>query len=91
VRKNPRHLERGWKSFERAAIAPGASDTQRDCMRDAFYAGAMIAFRTLVSETSEGDEILPADMYLMVDIDAEIADFQREIDARCVRAKAASS
>jgi hypothetical protein len=91
TRQNPRHLERGWKGFERASLPEHASDAQRRAMRDAYYAGAMITFRTLTSEVSEGDEITPGDLYLMADVDAELSDFGRELDARCERAKQAQS
>lgn len=91
TRQNPHHLARGWESFARAALNASASATQREAMRDAFYAGAMVAFATLVSQTSEGDAVTPDDMYLMADIDAEIEDFGRSLRARSERSKAASS
>jgi hypothetical protein len=92
MRQNPRHLERGWKSFEHAAIRPDASSTQRRAMRDAYYAGAMITFRTLTAEVSAGtDEPTPEDLCLMADIDAEIAEFGRELDTRYGGAKATQS
>ncbi len=80
--QNPRRLEQGWQSFARAAVPAAASDAQRSAMRDSYYAGALVAFSTLTREVSDGDDITPADMYLMVDIDAELGAFQKDLDAR---------
>jgi hypothetical protein len=89
--QNPRRLEQGWKSFARAALPATASDVQRECMRDSFYAGALVAFSTLTAEVSPGDEVSAEDMFLMVDLDAELDAFRKELDARCAQPRGRQS
>lgn len=70
-----RHLERGWKSFERKVIGEDAGDSEREWMRAAFYAGALVVFTTLERQVSEGEEITEGDMNLMESLDAELREF----------------
>jgi hypothetical protein len=60
-------------------------------MRDGYYAGALVAFSTLTREVSEGDDITPADIWLMTDLDAELTEFRQELDQRAARARAGES
>jgi hypothetical protein len=50
--------------------------------RKAFYAGAIMLFRTLISSLSPGKEATDADIEVMRDIDNEIEVFETELYAR---------
>lgn len=90
-RDNPRHLERGWKTFEQRVLSATVPDVQRTAMRDGFYAGAFVAFSTLIRGVSDGNETTPEDMHLMADIDAELSAFARELDQRVAQDRAGLS
>jgi hypothetical protein len=59
-----------------------ASEVQVVETRKAFYAGAIMLFRTLISSLTPGKEATAADMAFLTAIDNEIVAFETELYAR---------
>jgi hypothetical protein len=71
-----------WQNFERVLLDPArAGRMQRQEMRRAFYAGAQSLFTLITLAVSPGDEITQADLTLMEDIDQELKQFGRDVQA----------
>lgn len=68
-----------WSEFERMVLQSGVSDVQREEMRKAFYAGAIVAFSHLVATSNQShDEAVE----LFECYSREIEAYGSEINAR---------
>lgn len=66
-----RVIQEEWAAFERKVLPVNCSAVQRQEMRRAFYAGAMIVFDAVAHAMSDGDEMTPADEQLLIDLARE--------------------
>ena len=66
-----RRMGQAWASFEKAVLPRNCSDVQRQEMRRAFYAGAMIIFDTVALAMSHEDEMTAGDEQVMIDLAME--------------------
>ena len=64
-----------WDGFARAVIPRGASQTQRQEMRRAFYAGAQGLLKVIVGSLSPDPEVEPTDLQVMDSIQQELRMF----------------
>ena len=67
-------LREGWERFERDVIGREAGDIQRECMREAFYAGAFWCFSFVF-----GNKSTPVDIDVLRQ---EIEQFARDVVER---------
>lgn len=76
-----KHVAAEWASYAERVLPKDAPPVQVQETRRAFYAGgAAILFR-LLRLLESGDEPTPADLQMMDDIEAELAEFGRDIQA----------
>lgn len=68
-------IEAGWVGLRLAAIAPDASATQLEEMRNAFFAGAQHLFASIMDILDPGEEPTSADLERMNLIDKELRVF----------------
>lgn len=70
--------------YRRLVIPRDAGPTQVEECRRAFFAGAICLLGFIQGKLSQGDEVTDSDLKLMENLDAELQDFQRELDAYVV-------
>lgn len=75
-------IERAWQGYRKLVVPANADAVQVSETRQAFFAGASILFTALQHGVSEGDDVQPADIQLMADLQAEIDAFGQAIDRR---------
>ena len=76
-----KHVAAEWATYAEQIVPKGAPQVQVQETRRAFYAGAAsVLFR--INRLLEDDaEPTPADLQMMDDIEAELAEFGRDIEA----------
>ena len=70
-----------WDEFARAVIPRGASQTQRQEMRRAFYAGAQGLLKAIHVSLSLDPEVEPTDLQVMESIQQELRMFADLVEA----------
>jgi hypothetical protein len=75
-------IEAGFVSLRAAAIPPDAPQVQIDEMRNAFFAGAQHLLGSIMSILDPGEEPTEADMKRMDQLQAELARFINEYEAK---------
>lgn len=74
-------IEGGWAGFCLAVMPKGASQTQIDEMRKAFFAGALHLFASIMCVLEPDAEPTEKDMRRMSQIHEELQTFQRQLEA----------
>lgn len=74
-----RLLHFAWESYLAKVIPVGAPALQITESRKAFFAGAYSLEQFLIHGVSEGADVTAADERLMLDIEAELAQWHREV------------
>lgn len=74
-----RHIEAEWKTFEAAVVPSEAGETQRECMRMAFFGGASALFALMLRSVSNDPALTEADEALMNALDAEMTAFAKGV------------
>lgn len=68
-------IEAGWIGLRLAAVPDNASAAQLEAMRNAFFAGALHLFATIMSIMDPGDDPTADDLRRMGSISDELDDF----------------
>lgn len=63
-----RMIREEWAAFERKVLPANCSAVQRQEMRRAFYAGAMIVFDAVAHAMSDADDMTAADEQVLNDL-----------------------
>lgn len=76
-------IEAGWCGFEIGVISAGASATQRAEMRNAFFAGSLHLFTSIMSIMDDDKEATDADLSRLSMIHHELKEFGKELALKC--------
>ena len=80
--KHGKGIAIGWAGFRKMVVPKDASPQQVTDMRNAFYAGAMHLFHTVLSALSpKKDEITQGDLDAMHSVTQELAEFEKYVTA----------
>lgn len=73
-------IEKAWQGYRITCVPPLAGEEQLRATRWAFFSGAAILFRSIMSQMSGDEEPTDADMQVMTDIQEELVAFGHELD-----------
>lgn len=74
-------IEAGWASLKLMAIPESAPQTQLDCMREAFFAGAHHTFASVMTLLDPGQEPTQRDLNRISMIHSELEEFIQQFRA----------
>lgn len=82
MKRRELRIAAAWKSYQKEVLPPDAPPIQISECRQAFYGGAVACYSALMNNISFGHAPTPADVEVVEDIQAEMADFFRAAAAR---------
>ena len=77
MRRN--RIQEKWDEFSRLVLPANCSTVQRWEMRRAFYAGVEGLFKLIIKDLTPGAEAEEADLQMLSEMEAELADFSQRI------------
>jgi len=83
----PEYIKEKWDSFEKATLShQNIGDRQRHDMKMTFYAGCVAIHEVLVGQVSDC-ETQEESVKVLEDVQAEIEEFYKEVQIKCIAAK----
>jgi hypothetical protein len=77
-------IEEAWKGYREHVVPPGASATQVEECRRAFFAGAATLFHGVMKSLSPGNGVTSGDERFMIGLMEEIEEFGAALDRHVI-------
>lgn len=75
-------FDRTWQAYEGMLLPKDATPAMREQCRQAFFSGACVLYQAMMVSLSDDQEMTPADMRFMAEVDTELSAFGLALDMK---------